>query len=464
MSWRDQSMAAPQHPVSDESRERYTLISAIETQRRSTVIAYFLSDRSGANAQIAEDAVRPIYDHLRTVAPVHKIDLFLHSVGGLTDVPWRIVTMIREFAEEFAVLIPYKALSAATMIALGADEIVMGRKGELSPIDPQLSIQRNGEGGIPKQEQLAVEDIMSYVRFLRDKVGLSDQSALAVPVSALATKLEPWILGQINRAHSHIRSVARKLLTSPGKQRTLDEPRIQAIVDMLAEKTYQHGHAIGRKEAKEIGLNVVEPSSPLEDLMWRLFESYEALCKIRQPVDPRSFVPAGKEEYAEHVVTGCIESVALAHRLEGELLGRTRRQIPPQLNFNLNFNLQFPANVQQHELPAALQQSIQQALQQLQQQAHALVQQELNRQMPIIGFEGWIQGAAWRRSDDWPDSVPVATGSMSGSAPFCQIEPATIEPAAVNGWTPRSGQSGAADESHNVSPAGHPRDPRVYLD
>ena len=93
--------------------------------------------------------------------------------------------MIREFTEEFAVIVPYKALSAATMIALGADDIILDRKGDLGPIDPQLSIQRGGEGGTAVQEQIAVEDIMSYIRFVRDKTGLSDQSALAQPMTAL---------------------------------------------------------------------------------------------------------------------------------------------------------------------------------------------------------------------------------------------------------------------------------------
>ena len=172
--------------MSTENETRLKLIESIQEHRRSKLITYFLGDRSGAHAQIAEDAVRPMYDHLRAIGPTQKIDLFLYSVGGLTDVPWRIVTMIREFGNEVAVLIPYKALSAATMIALGADEIVMGRKGELGPIDPQLSIQRSGEGGTAAQEQVAVEDIMSYVRFIREKVGLSDQSSLAGPVSALA--------------------------------------------------------------------------------------------------------------------------------------------------------------------------------------------------------------------------------------------------------------------------------------
>lgn len=272
--------------VSSLAERRHKLIASIEAERGSKVITYFLGDRRGAQAQVAEDAVRPMFDHLRAVGPVKKLDLFLYSVGGLTDVPWRIVSMIREFAEEFSALIPYKALSAASMISLGADEIVMSRKGELGPIDPQLSIQRGGEGGTAVQEQIAVEDIMSYVRFLREKAGLSDQAALAGPVTALAGKLDPWILGQINRAHSHIRLVARKLLTARGKSQTRDEQSIQVIIETLAEKTYQHGHAIGRREARDIGLNISHPSESLERLMWELFEAYEELCLLRKPVDP----------------------------------------------------------------------------------------------------------------------------------------------------------------------------------
>lgn len=352
--------------LSAQSQRRQELIASIEAERNSKVVTYFLSDRRGGQAQVAEDAIRPMYDHLRGIGPTQKIDLFLYSVGGLTEVPWRIVTMIREFAEEFAVLVPYKALSAATMIALGADEIVMGRKGELGPIDPQLSIQRGGEGGTAVQEQIAVEDIMSYVRFVREKAGLSDQTALVGPVSALADKLDPWILGQINQAHSHIRLVARKLLTARSKQQAPEEQRIRVIVETLAEKIYQHGHAIGRHEAEDIGLKVIRPPQQVENLMWELYEAYEELCKVRQPIDPRTFIPSGQDEHSERLVMGCIESVALAHHFTADLRGRNKRQLPPQLALNLNINLQLPPNIQPEQLPAAAQQTIQQMMQQFQ--------------------------------------------------------------------------------------------------
>ena len=118
-------------------KTRLELIHHIQEQRNSHVIVYFTGDRQLAQAIIGEDAVRPLYEHLLSLADTsskkRKIDLFLYSRGGNVSVPWRIVTMIREFCDEFCVLIPYKAYSATTMIALGADQIVMGKKAELPP-------------------------------------------------------------------------------------------------------------------------------------------------------------------------------------------------------------------------------------------------------------------------------------------------------------------------------------------
>ena len=93
------------------SREaRIELIRELEERRQSHLIAYFLSDRVGAQAQIGEDAVRPFYDHLLAIEADsqrrNKIDMFLYSRGGGVEVPWRIVSTVREFCDEFDVLIP----------------------------------------------------------------------------------------------------------------------------------------------------------------------------------------------------------------------------------------------------------------------------------------------------------------------------------------------------------------------
>src|SRR5438876_10195062 len=124
--------------------ERKVLIEKIEANRQRRLVAYVTSDRSPAAGQIGDDAVRPLIDHLRQLGHEEKFDLFIYSRGGAIDVPWRIVTAIRRTADTWSILIPLRANSGATLIAIGADEILFGRNGELGPIDPIMNIQRGG--------------------------------------------------------------------------------------------------------------------------------------------------------------------------------------------------------------------------------------------------------------------------------------------------------------------------------
>ena len=124
---------------------RRPLIERIEDLRGSKVLCYLTSLRTGAVGQMSDDAVREIIDHLRKLPeqPVEKLDLFLVSNGGDGVVPWRLVPIFREYAENFNVLIPFRAYSAATIMALGANEIVMHRFGVMGPIDPTVTNEFN---------------------------------------------------------------------------------------------------------------------------------------------------------------------------------------------------------------------------------------------------------------------------------------------------------------------------------
>lgn len=379
------------------SREvRIKLIEQIEEKRQSHLIVYFLSDRIGAQAQIGEDAVRPLYDHLLAVeggSPRrNRIDLFLYSRGGGVEVPWRIVSTIREFCDEFAVLIPYKAHSAATMIALGADEIVMGKKGELGPIDPSATVVINEVGGQQRQEQINVEDMMSFISFLRDRANLTDQEAVSNNVSVLAQRLQPWIIGGMYRTHAHMNLVARKLLDT--RKIKIEESKANNIIKALVEEIYLHGHAIGRKEARDMGLPVRDPDAEAERLIWDLFLQYEDHMRLSQPIDPRTFIPEEVDEYAEaDLITACIESGRLFHVFSGDLRARRVRQPPPQLNINISLNVQLPAGITPQTVPQAI---VQEIVRQLQSQISEQVRQQLRSQSPVVRVEGALQNAYWK--------------------------------------------------------------------
>ena len=371
---------------------RKELIKQIQDKRNSKVIVYVTGDRQPIMAMIAEDAVRPLYDHLLSIGKAEKIDLFLYSRGGDVSVPWRIVSMFREFCDELSIIVPYKAYSAATLISLGADKIIMGKKAELGPIDPTLRKMAIGEISGPPQE-ISVEDVNSYISFIREKANINDQSALAQMVSILANYITPLTLGSVNRQDSHIKLVARKLLTSRNKK--LDESKINTIVEMLTEKIYSHGHAISRKEAQELGLPVEIPEEPLEDAIWSLYLEYERFLQLIDPLDPLVILTGKEEEHIEQIPIAIIESENKTHVFTTKIDFKRKRQVPSNLQINLNLGLNLPPNIKPEEIPRQAQQILQQMINQIAQNVQQLVQQEIIRQSPEVGIDIKIYGGKW---------------------------------------------------------------------
>lgn len=69
-----------------------------------------------------------------------ELDLVLHSPGGSAQAAEQILEYLRTRFDYIRAIVPLQAKSAATMIALGCDEIVMGAHSELGPIDPQILV------------------------------------------------------------------------------------------------------------------------------------------------------------------------------------------------------------------------------------------------------------------------------------------------------------------------------------
>jgi len=371
---------------------RRQLIKKVQQMRGSQVITYITSDRPPIAARIAEDAVRPLYDHLVALDAPKKIDLFIYSRGGDVSVPWRIVSMFREFCDEFNVLVPYKAHSAATLLALGADHIYMGKKAELGPIDPTLSRMNIGESAGPPQE-ISVEDVNSYISFMRDKANINDQNALSQVISILANNIGPLTLGTVNRQNSHIRLVARKLLTS--RKEKLGEDKISSIIDTLTEKMYFHGHAIGRREAKEMELPVEFPDDSLEKMMWNLYLEYENCMKFNEPLDP--IVALGQNEtfHFDNIPIALIESAKKYHRFPVTVDMKKRRQVPPNPQITVNVGLNLPAGIDPVQIPQDVQQIMQQMINQVGQDVQRQTRQELIRQSPEVGVDIRNYGGKW---------------------------------------------------------------------
>ncbi len=275
------------------------LLREIEHIRGSKVITFVTADQvnSPFTAKMAMDVIPFFYEHLRNVGRPEKLDIFIYSQGGDTIVPWRIVTLAREHCEKLGVLIPYKAHSAATLLALGAEEIIMGEMGELSPIDPSIGTPFNPKGGDQPGSpsiEISVEDVAGFFNFAKDRLQITSENNMIDALGMLVEKLHPLALGSVYRSHALIRMMASKLLSLHMSQQTENEAIIQ-IVDNLAEKLYYHNYVIGRQEAKSLGLKVIYPEANLEDVMWNLYNMYKEEMGLGAIFEPGLYIGTGAE-------------------------------------------------------------------------------------------------------------------------------------------------------------------------
>jgi len=217
----------------------------------------------------------------------------------------------------FSVIIPYKAHSAATMISLGADEIVMSDMSELSPIDPSTANvfnpidPQNPQNRIP----ISVEEVMSYFDLAKNKFGIKSDEELTKIFNKFVEStpsIHPLALGNVNRTHNLIKILAKRLLKS--HTQPLKEEEIEKIIEFLTEKLYSHQYYIGRKEAKE-DLNiksVVFADKELSDLMTEIYEEYRNEMKMTEAWNPEVEIggndPVSRKSYKIAFVDSEMES------------------------------------------------------------------------------------------------------------------------------------------------------------
>src|SRR5262245_61575250 len=197
------------------------------------------------SGSISEDAVPLIHDHVLAFAPSEraKLDLVLYSRGGDSDVPWTIVSMFREYCREgsFSVLVPYRAQSAATIICLGADEIVMTKKAELGPIDVTIASGPYNPSEENRRLPVSVEDVTGYFALL-NTIGCTRPEEKLRAFEHLATKVHPLVLGTVSRLLEQTQLVALGLLGT--RATPFPEAKNREIVKKLSSEIYSHRHAI----------------------------------------------------------------------------------------------------------------------------------------------------------------------------------------------------------------------------
>lgn len=124
--------------LNDLSLERKKQLKIIEQIRGSKVLVYAADMMKPISVMIDYSDLAPINDQLLSLNG-DKIDLIIETPGGFGEVVEDIVKLVRGRFTNVSVIIPGYAKSAGTILAMSADEILMGSLSSLGPIDAQIS-------------------------------------------------------------------------------------------------------------------------------------------------------------------------------------------------------------------------------------------------------------------------------------------------------------------------------------
>jgi len=265
---------------------RIKLIKEIESLRGSRVICFVTSDRKSTETnlnlmkQIDDETPSYLYKHLNT------------------EVPKKIVDLLREYTDNLGVIVPFRAHSAATMIALGADEILMNEMSELTPIDPSVTTPFNPANPTNSSQKLPIESeaILSFRDSFKYDFGLKFRSGKIAEL--LIQQLHPIVIGSAYRARCLVKFIVQKFL-----KHHISGPcsflKIRKVINALLRST-SHSLSINFKEAQSLGLNVTFMDIKLKNSVWNLYEEYEKECKLKSTFNPVAFLssqPSAVEEF-----------------------------------------------------------------------------------------------------------------------------------------------------------------------
>jgi Serine dehydrogenase proteinase len=197
-------------------------------------------------------------------AKERELDLFLHSPGGAPDAAESAMGYLRTQFDHIRAVVPMAAMSAATMMALSADEILMGAHSQLGPIDPQLTVPTpEGLRSAPGQ---AIED-----QFERAKAECQDPKNLTAWVPLLRS-LAPGLLSVCDATRAQAEEIVERALAAhmlAGDPEGAAKAKAAAAWFADFKRFKSHGRRISRDEARSQAIVVhdLEDDQQLQDLV-----------------------------------------------------------------------------------------------------------------------------------------------------------------------------------------------------
>lgn len=198
--------------------------------------------------------------------PLHVL---LASPGGDGETAIRMTRSMQTRCTELTIVLPDMAKSAATLICLGADTILMGPGGDLGPVDPQFQV---GTGLVGAKEIVRAVD-EAEERITNNPATFPLFASLLADVNML--KVE-----QARSAMERTEALVREALscTASRSQETVNS-LAQSLQAPLIDDPASHSAVISADAAARFGLPVqlADTQSATWRLIWMLWTRYFTL-------------------------------------------------------------------------------------------------------------------------------------------------------------------------------------------
>jgi hypothetical protein len=241
------------------------VIAQVSAALGGPLITYWNNPRGS----VCSNDVIALYEVLERLGTHETIYLFLKSSGGSGQVSLRMVNLLRQHCKNLVALVPLECASAATMVALGANQILMGPTAYLTAVDTSLNHALSPVDRDNDRVSVSLDELNRVIRRWRSE----QQDANENPYKSLFGYVHPLVIGAVDRAESLSVMLCQELLA----YHIPDEKQAHQIAATLNSKYPSHSYPILLNEAQTIGLNVAPLPTEVNALLLELNRLYSEM-------------------------------------------------------------------------------------------------------------------------------------------------------------------------------------------
>lgn len=229
----------------------------------------FISYWNSHRGSVCHNDVLATYELLEGREKTDTIYLFIKSDGGNGQAALRLINLLRQNCDRLVALVPLNCASAATMIALGADEICMGPMAYLTAVDTSLTHDLSPVDRDNDRVSVSLDELKRVVRLWDSE----NNTNATNPYHALLPYVHPLVIGAVDRADSLSVMICKELLATHMKNASAAEK----IAVTLNSKYPSHSFPILLDEARRIGLKASRMDADTHLLLLQLNELYSEM-------------------------------------------------------------------------------------------------------------------------------------------------------------------------------------------